>query len=373
MTEPVETQKPVNRSRWKLRLLLLGIVVLGVIVWWAADHFLGGNFHAVVEGQVYRSAQPSPSQLEAWTRKYGLKTVACLRGKTDKDQNEDQTAKDLGLVFFDKEVRCSAEDLPSALWARKMVDILEKAPRPILIHCAAGADRTGVASVMAAMAVGGQSYKDARSQLSIRYGHVNDNQNYIGGFLLAYEEYCRQNHLDTGGWAQFKDWATQTYYPHYYHVEITAPAKFDALADKRTPVDLTIVNRSGETIPAGTAGKKFSLVCYAGDAQEEKPDAEFGRVPLKKEISAGQSVKVRFLTKAKLNPGRYEVHFDLIEEKKTWFGRQGSPVPTCTLIVAPASKPTTSQASNQPSGEQQSQPATASQPASYPATNVSNN
>ena len=45
------------------------------------------------------------------------------------------------------------------------------APRPILIHCRSGADRTGLASVVYLARVAHADEETAERQLSIRYGH----------------------------------------------------------------------------------------------------------------------------------------------------------------------------------------------------------
>ena len=54
----------------------------------------------------------------------------------------------------------------------QLVAIMRDAPKPILIHCKAGADRTGLATALYLSRVALLSEKEAESQLSIRYGHV---------------------------------------------------------------------------------------------------------------------------------------------------------------------------------------------------------
>jgi protein tyrosine/serine phosphatase len=52
----------------------------------------------------------------------------------------------------------------------KLTDVLRDAPKPLLIHCRAGSDRTGLASAIYVATHGG-SYHDAKNQLSLYYGH----------------------------------------------------------------------------------------------------------------------------------------------------------------------------------------------------------
>ena len=102
------------------------------------------NFHTVVPGQVYRSAQPSPEQVHQWVPKYGLKTIVNLRHDAWKTgiESERQAAQVAGAHLVN--VPWSDRELPSIETVLQLVDILERSPRPILLHCKAGADRAGV-------------------------------------------------------------------------------------------------------------------------------------------------------------------------------------------------------------------------------------
>ena len=295
------------------------------------------NFHVVVEGQVYRSAQPSPVELKRWTVQHGLKTVINLRGASSLPfyEAERSAAAAAGLQLVS--IRFSAQRLPSALSLRRLIEALERSERPVLVHCQAGADRTGVASVLAAMVVGGESYETARGQLSAWYGHIDPDPEHIGGLLQLYERHCRERGTDTGGWAEFRQWALQEYRTYYYHVTITAPSAIAAKPHERIAVALTIRNTSGRTIPAGDGAKIFNVAAFTGSSEAEEPDREFGRTRLPQmDIPPGASVVVNYMLRAPRRAGTHTIHFDVIEEQRTWFARQGSPEATCTLTVTPA-------------------------------------
>jgi len=49
---------------------------------------------------------------------------------------------------------------------------MRDAPKPLLIHCKAGADRTGLASALYLGALEHQTRETAGWQLSILYGHI---------------------------------------------------------------------------------------------------------------------------------------------------------------------------------------------------------
>jgi protein tyrosine/serine phosphatase len=54
----------------------------------------------------------------------------------------------------------------------RLLAILEAVEKPLLIHCQAGADRTGLATALYLAAIAKQGEEAAEDQLSIRYGHV---------------------------------------------------------------------------------------------------------------------------------------------------------------------------------------------------------
>ncbi|MNL27860.1 hypothetical protein D3C87_1494800 [compost metagenome] len=54
----------------------------------------------------------------------------------------------------------------------QLVAIMRDAPKPILIHCKSGADRTGLATALYLGRVAYLGEKAAESQLSVRYGHI---------------------------------------------------------------------------------------------------------------------------------------------------------------------------------------------------------
>lgn len=144
----------------------------------AAGVYLGGiqltgNFHEVMPGQLYRSNQPSASQIARYSGEYGIKTIINLRGvgETDEWYQEEKTAADhLGLVHIDFPM--SASKQLTMAESNKLIEIMRDAPKPILIHCRSGSDRTGLASVIYLNRIAGVDEAVAENQLSIRFGHI---------------------------------------------------------------------------------------------------------------------------------------------------------------------------------------------------------
>lgn len=324
-----------TRQVVKRTALAAGLAGLAVGGWIAYRVCICANFGVVAPGKVYRSAQPSPRHLRAWTRAYGLKTVINLRRKPGKEDpaGEVAAAEELGLRYV--EIRFSSRRLPSVRDLRRLAEALENSPVPMLIHCRGGADRTGLASVMAAMALGGEPYDRARAHMSLWYLHLDDDPDRIAGLLEEYESYCRGRGAATGGWQEFKTWALEVYHPAYYFVEIAVPETVTAKPDERLCVDVTITNRSQRTIPAGAEGRNFALGTFSSTCAKGYPNG--GHDPdvalPRRDIAPGGSVTVSKVIIAPSRPGRYTVWFDVVEVFVTWFALRGSPVAACELVV----------------------------------------
>lgn len=152
-----------------LAALVVAVSAAGV---WAGWLQRTSNFHAVLAGQVYRSAQPSEAQLSGWTAAHGIRSVLNLRGESDAAwyRTERATADRLNLQHADFAMRDSEVLTPER--AADLIALLDALPKPLLIHCKAGADRTGLAAALY-LASQGQDEALAEAQISFRYGHVS--------------------------------------------------------------------------------------------------------------------------------------------------------------------------------------------------------
>ncbi|MFT3972411.1 MAG: dual specificity protein phosphatase family protein [Amaricoccus sp.] len=162
---------PSRRQR-RLAGWTLGIVLLAAIAWPLWLH-LTGNFHTVVPDEVYRAAQPSPADLQRWTAEHGIKSVLNLRGAhedADWYRQEAATARALGLVLADFPL--SARENPRPERMADLVDLMRRLPKPLLIHCQGGADRTGLAAALYLASIAHSGEQVAEHQLSFAYGHV---------------------------------------------------------------------------------------------------------------------------------------------------------------------------------------------------------
>ena len=152
-----------------LKYILLPLLVITTL--WATYFFLYGNFHKV-DKDVYRSAQLFSYNLPYYLEKYQIKSILNLRkiGKAQNRswfKNEVSIAKNMGVIRYDYPIGDREE--ASMEQMDKIVQIIRDAPKPLLLHCKAGADRTSLASALYLYAIKKDSKPE--KQISIIYGH----------------------------------------------------------------------------------------------------------------------------------------------------------------------------------------------------------
>ncbi|MFO0775758.1 MAG: dual specificity protein phosphatase family protein [Nitrospiraceae bacterium] len=131
------------------------------------------NFDVVAADQVYRARQLSSDELSTVVARYGIKSILNLRGKNPGEtwyRAESAVADLLGVQLVSFPLSANLE------WDSEQISdvvrVLREAPKPLLIHCKSGSDRTGLAAALYLLEVEGQSASVASHQLSLYYGHI---------------------------------------------------------------------------------------------------------------------------------------------------------------------------------------------------------
>jgi protein tyrosine/serine phosphatase len=156
--------------------IAVAIVTLTPIV--ASAVYLGvqymqGNFHEVVPGQLYRSGQLSAEQFHEYVTHYHIRSIVNLRGSNEQAawyRAEVAEARSLSVAHVDFAMSASREtpiDKVDALEA-----ILRDVAKPVLIHCQAGSDRSGLAAAVFMHRIRGVEIEQAEGQVSLFYGHI---------------------------------------------------------------------------------------------------------------------------------------------------------------------------------------------------------
>jgi len=107
------------------------------------------NFHWIREGEAARSSQAHFGGLEGLMRRHGLKAIVNLRGENSDLswwQYERQVCERLGAGHFD--TMLDSRKLPLRPMLARLMQVFEEAPRPFLLKCSGGQDRTGLAAAL---------------------------------------------------------------------------------------------------------------------------------------------------------------------------------------------------------------------------------
>jgi protein tyrosine/serine phosphatase len=122
------------------------IVVVGVGGFvWLRENALPKRFDVVVEGRLYRCGEVAPEQLKRVASDYGIRTVlSLLNPDAPESIAERQAAERLGLRWINVPLPGDGTSTPADRERIKAV-LFDPAAAPLLVHCAAGTNRTGLA------------------------------------------------------------------------------------------------------------------------------------------------------------------------------------------------------------------------------------
>ena len=131
-----------------------------------------GNVHTIVADQAYRSRQLDHTELSHFLHTYKIKSIVNLRGP-NKDsewyQDELRLSEQFGIIHQDFDMSANREVSDEDLLV--ILSMIRDVPKPILIHCKSGADRTGLIAALYQYTMGQKTAKEASAQLSVWYGH----------------------------------------------------------------------------------------------------------------------------------------------------------------------------------------------------------
>jgi protein tyrosine phosphatase (PTP) superfamily phosphohydrolase (DUF442 family) len=216
----------VKKSARIIKQVALGglVACLCFVGWRFATH----NEDVVLPGELYRSAQLDTPDLVKMIKANGIKTVINLRGKNAQAGwyiEETATCRELGVAHVD--VRWSAQHLPPPAEVNKLLEAYRDMPRPILLHCRSGSDRTGLASSIFLIDQKNVPWQTASRALSWKYGHFAIYPYFeMDEFVQLYGQ---------SGRPSLNDWAAHGY-PETYATEMKE-TKWDEMTE---PLELAI-------------------------------------------------------------------------------------------------------------------------------------
>jgi peptidoglycan/LPS O-acetylase OafA/YrhL len=209
--------RPAPVPRWRTRLswavpMAALVLFVGYCVWFVGAIMTRNNLYAVVENEVYRSGAPKPKRLAQMIDQLGLKTVVSVQGGVMEYPwfvNELSVCQQHGAELHS--VDFPDDNLPPRETILQLCDILETAPRPILLHGRFGIQRAGIASAIAEMHRGVDPLTALR-QFDRKYVNL-DRTPYRGTKLINEYASWLADRGETHSFARFRHWVATDYRP----------------------------------------------------------------------------------------------------------------------------------------------------------------
>lgn len=171
---------------------------------WIDQGFLRRWYHnqTQIAPGVYRSNQPDFRRLSR-LHQNGVETVLLLRGSQSGAPfvAEQHHCARLGMRLISFPM--SARRLPKPDRILELIRLFRTLPKPFLMHCRAGADRTGLASAIYLLAVENAPVSQAQAMLSVRFGHWGwTDTGVLDHFLRHYEKAQQETGIGFEAWIE---------------------------------------------------------------------------------------------------------------------------------------------------------------------------
>jgi protein tyrosine phosphatase (PTP) superfamily phosphohydrolase (DUF442 family) len=136
--------------------------------WWIVAY---DNYHTVIQGTLYRSAQVSDRELSDYIQRDRLATVINLREDTDATWRKKEKAVCRRNNVKHIDIPLSGGRSPTIEQMNALVEAFQANDPPFLLHCKHGADRTALAAALFLLTQD-NSDRSPESAFSARYGHL---------------------------------------------------------------------------------------------------------------------------------------------------------------------------------------------------------
>ena len=170
------------------------------------------NFHWVEPGKAARSSQAYAGFLAPFLRGRGIRALVNLRGPNPHWRwwrNEKKTTGRIGVDHRD--VMLSSKRLPTRKMLLALFDAVDTSPKPMLLKCSGGQDRTSFAAALYVVHTKGWSAFDEAQGQFARWPYLHlpkRHQRWLKSFLIFARD-------DAHGRA-LRDWVATTYVPETY-------------------------------------------------------------------------------------------------------------------------------------------------------------
>ena len=176
------------------------------------------NFHWVEPGKAARSSQAYAGFLAPFLRNRGVRALVNLRGPNPQWRwwrNEKKITARMGVEHRD--VMLSSKRLPTRKMLLALFDAFDTLPKPILLKCSGGQDRTSFAAALYVIhAKGWAAFDEAQNQFA-RWPYLHlpkRHQRWLKLFLVFARDDAHGRPL--------RNWVGETYVPESYRAWLEA-------------------------------------------------------------------------------------------------------------------------------------------------------
>lgn len=173
------------------------------------------NFHWIVPGDAARAAQAYAGFLGPFLARHGIKSLINLRGNNPRFgwwRYERRITESRGVAHLD--VMLDSRNLPLREMLVSLFDAFDRAPRPFLIKCSGGQDRTSFAAALYLIHRGGWAAREKAISQFARFPYLHfpkEHQRWLQPFLAFSEKEAEGRPIST--WIrehydpkQLRDW-----------------------------------------------------------------------------------------------------------------------------------------------------------------------
>jgi len=174
------------------------------------------NFHWIVPGEAARSAQVHSALLGPFLAKRGIRALINLRGRHPEFswwRRETGVCRRAGIAHFD--AMLDSRQLPTAAMMGALFQAFAQAPRPFLIKCSGGQDRTSLAAALYLLARNGSGAVALRQFSPLPFLHFPKRRQRWLRHLPRYAEESQSG-------AGVEQWARSEYDPAAFAVWLQA-------------------------------------------------------------------------------------------------------------------------------------------------------
>jgi len=167
------------------------------------------NFHWVVPGEAARAMQAWAGGLKTFLRRRGIKSIINLRGRNDDLswwRGETAAAQSIGVAHLD--AMLDSRKLPTRAMLVTLIESFDAAPKPFLLKCSGGQDRTSFAAALYLIHRDGWTAMEKAKEQFARFPYLHFPKSHQR-WLKHFPDFAR---ADSEG-APLAQWARDTYTP----------------------------------------------------------------------------------------------------------------------------------------------------------------